>query len=92
MTNEIRIGTMFIEDGTFMPEAIEFASGRYPAGWRSMTKPSIAELGKDRSSAGWMDVLLHGWRRACQWLRLQCGITDETRVGQSDRDCQSGEL
>lgn len=60
MANEIRIGGMFVENGAFTPDMVEFANERYPSGWRAITKPSTAELGRDLERTGWTFFYMAG--------------------------------
>lgn len=53
MTNDIQTGMLFIENGAFTPDMVEFGSEPSPAGWRAIMKPTVAELGKDLERTGW---------------------------------------
>ena len=51
MADQIKIGTIFIEESTPLPNSLKFESEPYPNGWRSVKNLNGYEF--DRSSAQW---------------------------------------
>jgi hypothetical protein len=60
MTENIRVGTMLLEDGTLIPKSMIVATESYSAGWSSIFQSSSAQLGKELESAGWTFFYLAG--------------------------------
>jgi hypothetical protein len=60
MTENIRVGTMLLEDGTPIPKSMVVATESYSAGWSSIFQSSSAQLGKELESAGWTFFYMAG--------------------------------
>jgi hypothetical protein len=50
MTETIHAGTMFIADGTHMPQSLVAGTERYAAGWSSITKSTSDQAPPVRSN------------------------------------------
>jgi hypothetical protein len=53
MKDNIRVGTLLIEDGTHTPESLVVGAEGYSAGWSSIMGSTSAQLGKEIENAGW---------------------------------------
>jgi len=53
MANQIRIGTVFIEEGTPLPNSLKFESEPYSNGWRSVKNLNGYGLEREIREAGW---------------------------------------
>jgi hypothetical protein len=53
MADEIRIGTVFIEEGTPLPNSLKFESEPYSNGWRSVKNLNGCEFDRRLRAVGW---------------------------------------
>src|SRR5204863_4639603 len=53
MADQIRVGTVFIEAGTPLPDSLKFESEPYPDGWRSVKNLNGYELDREIRKVGW---------------------------------------
>ena len=53
VADQIRVGTVFIEEGTPVPDSLVFESAPYSDGWRSVKNLNGYDLDRKIRSAGW---------------------------------------
>ena len=53
MADEMKIGTVFIEEGTPFPNSLKFESEPYSNGWRSVKNLNGCELDRRLRAVGW---------------------------------------
>jgi hypothetical protein len=75
MINEVRIGTMLIENGTRTPESLEVGTAPYSAGWSFITDSTSVQLGKDIEKLGWTFFFMAG-----QIYGAGFGFSDKARM------------
>jgi hypothetical protein len=75
MTDEIRLGTMLIEDGSHMPAILSVSTEHYSAGWSSIMGFTSAQLGKEIEKAGWTFFYMAGEIRTSGF-----GFSDQSRM------------
>ena len=64
MTDTIKAGTILIEEGTLMPECLQFESEHYSKGWRAVKNLDGYGLGRKIGEAGWTFFYMAGEIRA----------------------------
>jgi len=60
MTDQIRLGTMLIEDDTRTPESLVLGTEHFSAGWSSIVKFTSTGLEKEIEDAGWTFFYMAG--------------------------------
>jgi hypothetical protein len=75
MTDTIRVGTMFIEDGTPTPESLVVGTEPYSPGWSSISKSTSAQLDRELENAGWTFFYMAGEIRTSGF-----GFNDQSRT------------
>ncbi len=78
MTDQIRLGTMLIEDGTHTPESLVVDTEGYSAGWSSIIKFTSTELEKEIEDAGWTFFYMAGEIRTSGF-----GFNDQSRTARA---------
>jgi hypothetical protein len=53
VADQIRVGTVFIEEGTPVPDSLAFESAPYSDGWRSVKNLNSYDLDRKICAAGW---------------------------------------
>ena len=53
MADQIKIGTIFIEEGTVLPDSLKFESESYSSGWRSVKNLNGYALDREIRKVGW---------------------------------------
>ncbi|MSO23083.1 MAG: hypothetical protein EXQ58_07500 [Acidobacteria bacterium] len=53
VTDRIKIGTIFIQEGTTLPNSLKFESDPYSNGWRSVKTLNRCALDRKIREAGW---------------------------------------
>ncbi len=53
MADQIKIGTVFIEEGTTLPDSLKFESESYSSGWRSVKNLNGYGLDREIRNVGW---------------------------------------
>lgn len=78
MTDQIRLGTMLIEDGTHTPESLALGTEHFSAGWPSIIKFTSTELEKEIEDAGWTFFYMAGEIRTSGF-----GFNDQSRTARA---------
>lgn len=78
MTDQIRLGTMLIEDGTSTPESLALGTEHFSAGWSSIVNFTSSELEKEIEDAGWTFFYMAGEIRTSGF-----GFNDQSRTARA---------
>jgi hypothetical protein len=78
MTDEIRVGTMLIEDGTQMPATLVASTEHYAADWSFIMGSTSAQLGQQIDNAGWTFFYMAGQIRESGF-----GFNEQSRTGRA---------
>jgi hypothetical protein len=60
MDTTIKTGSLLIEDGTVLPDSMQFKSTPYSSGWTSLTDLGRRSLEKELDQAGWTFFYMAG--------------------------------
>ena len=85
MAQTIEVGTLFIKDGTHLPETLAIESDPYLKGWSRVKNLSCSALDRKLTEVGWTFFFMAG-EVTCDGIRFEFRKNDPQ--GSRERHCE----